>query len=147
MKNQTLRTLAQIAVATSLATVSSAAPAAQTATDGNVVVKVGKAITLAGEAIENATIVIEGGRVTAVGTDIKYPWNAEVKEYPNAVAFPGFIEALSNRGMDRANENIDVAAFLNVKDSIDPVNFYFEDALRAGITTINVQQGKDCVIG
>lgn len=147
MKNQTLRTLAQIAVATSLATVSFAASAVQTSTDGNVVVKVGKAITLTGEPIENATIVIEGGRVTAVGTDIKYPWNAEVREYPDAVAFPGFIEALTNKGMDRANENIDVAAFLNVKDSIDPVKFYFADALRAGITTINVQQGKDCVIG
>ena len=147
MKNQTLRTLAQIAVATSLATASFASPVAQTSTDGNVVVKAGKVITLAGETIENGTIVIEGGRVTAVGKDIKYPWNAEVKEFPNAVAFPGFVEGLSNRGMDRANENIDVAAFLNVKDSIDPVSFYFEDALRAGITTINVQQGQDCVIG
>ncbi len=147
MKNQTLRTLAQIAVATSLATASIAATAAQTNTDGNVVVKAGKVITLTGETIENGTIVIEGGRVTAVGKDIKYPWDAEVKEFPNAVAFPGFVEGLSNNGMDRANENIDVAAFLNVKDSIDPVSFYFEDALRAGITTINVQQGKDCVVG
>lgn len=147
MKNQTLRTLAQIAVATSLATVSFAATAAQTNTDGNVVVKAGKVITLAGETIENGTIVIEGGRVTAVGKDIKYPWDAEVKEFPGGVAFPGFVEGVSNRGMDRANENIDVAAFLNVKDSIDPVNFYFEDALRAGITTINIQQGRDCVIG
>lgn len=150
MKNQQLRTLAQTAAATCLAASTFTAlafPGPGANDDGNMVIKAGKVITLSGEAIENGTIVIEGGRVTAVGKDIKYPWNAEVKEYPNSVAFPGFVEALTNSGMDRANENIDVAAFLNVKDSIDPVNFYFEDMLRAGVTTLNVQQGSGCVIG
>lgn len=150
MKNLQLRTLAQTAAATCLAASTLTAlafPGPGANDDGNMVIKAGKVITLAGEAIENGTIVIEGGRVTAVGKDIKYPWNAEVKEYPGSVAFPGFVEALTNSGMDNPNENIDVAAFLNVKDSIDPVNFYFEDALRAGITTLNVQQGENCVIG
>ncbi len=32
------------------------------------------------------------------------------------------------------------------RDSIDPVNFFFEDCLRSGITTINVQQGNDCIV-
>lgn len=147
MKNQALRVLLQSAAATCLAAGALAAPSLDTSTDGSIVIKAGKVVTLAGETIENGTIVIENGRVTAVGKDVKAPWNAEVKEFPNSVAFPGFVEALTNRGMDRANENIDVAPFLNVKDSIDPVNFYYEDALRAGITTINVQQGADCVVG
>ena len=73
-----------------------------------------KVITNAGEAIENGIIVIQSGRITAVGKDIEYPWNAEVKEFPNSVAFPGFVEAHSNQGMDRANETPDVAPFLNV---------------------------------
>jgi len=144
MKNQLLRTLAQTAAVTCLAASTLAFSAMN---DGNVVIKAGKVITLAGDAIENGTIVIQGGRVTAVGKDIEYPWNFEVKEYPGSVAFPGMVESLTNRGMDSANENIDVAAFLNVRDSIDPVNFFFEDAKRAGITTINVQQGSGCVIG
>ena len=142
MKNQVLR-----ACFGTLAALSLALPAPAQAGDGNIVIKAGKVITNAGEAIEGGTIVIQNGRITAVGKDIEYPWNAEVKEFPNSVAFPGFVEAHTTRGMDRSNENIDVAAFLNVKDSIDPVNFYFEDALRAGITTINVQQGADCVVG
>ena len=117
------------------------------AADGKMVIKAGKVITLAGEAIEGGTIVIEEGRVTAIGTDVQAPWDAEVLEYPGMVAFPGFVEAITNSGMDRANENIDVAAFLDVRDSIDPVNFYFENALRAGVTTINVQHGRNCVVG
>jgi imidazolonepropionase-like amidohydrolase len=142
MKNQVLRALTGTLAALTLTSLASAQ-----ANDGNIVIKAGTVITNAGETIENGTIVIQGGRITAVGKDIEYPWNAEVKEFPGSTAFPGFVEAHTTRGTDRANENIDVAAFLNVKDSIDPVNFYFEDALRAGITTINVQQGADCVVG
>lgn len=147
MKNQALRLLTQTAAAACLAASAAASTGLDTGTDGHIVIKAGKVITLAGEVIENGTIVIEDGRVTAIGKDVKTPWNAEVKEFPNSVAFPGFVEALTNSGMDRANENIDVAPFLGVKDSIDPVNFYYEDALRSGITTISVQQGADCVVG
>ncbi len=146
MKNNGLETLARTAAATCLAATALAA-SALAANDGNIVIKAGKVVTLAGDAIENGTIVIQNGRITDVGKDVKYPWNAEVKEYPGAVAFPGFVETLTNSGMDRSNENIDVAAFLNVKDSIDPVNFFFEDALRGGVTTLNVQQGSQCVVG
>ena len=111
-------------------------------------VKVGKVITLDGEPIENGIIVIEGGRITAVGSeaDVSIPWDAEVIEQPTMTAFPGFVEANVSRGIDRVNETLDVAPFLNVRDSIDPVNFYFEDALRNGIVAANVQQGNDTVV-
>jgi imidazolonepropionase-like amidohydrolase len=109
-------------------------------------IKAGRVITQAGPEIENGVIVIENGRIVAVGQDVEIPWDAEVIDAPNLVAFPGFVEAHTQRGMDRPNENVDVTPFLNVRDSIDPVNFYFEDALRSGITTINVQQGPNTVI-
>ena len=38
---------------------------------------------------------------------------AQGGEFPDdPLAFPGWVEALTNRGMDRSNENIDVAPFL-----------------------------------
>lgn len=117
------------------------------AADGKMVIKAGKVITLAGEPIENGTIVVENGRITAIGTDVQAPWDAEVLDYPGLVAFPGFVEAITSYGMDRSNENVDVAPFLDVRDSIDPVNFYFENSLRAGVTTLNVQHASNCVIG
>lgn len=115
--------------------------------EGKIVIKCGRVITQAGPDIENGVIVIEDGRITSVGKDSKGSWDAEVLDHPELVAFPGFVEAHSNRGMDRPNENVEVAPFLDVADSIDPINFYFEDVLRQGITTINVQQGPLCVIG
>lgn len=121
-------------------------------------IKVGRIITQAGPDILNGVIVIENGKIRYVGADPKenrgekpaieeVPWDAEVLDHPELTAFPGFIEAHSSRGMDRPNENIEVAPFLDVRDSIDPISFYFEDSLRSGITTINVQQGPACVIG
>jgi len=114
--------------------------------DGRIAIRVGRIITLAGPDIENGTIYIEGGRIQSVGTD-SGRWDAEVLDHPELVAFPGWVEAHATRGMDRANENIEVAPFLDVRDSIDPINFYFEDCLRQGVLAINVQQGSLCAIG
>lgn len=117
------------------------------AADGKLAIKAGKVLQGPGlPEIDKGVIVIENGRITAIGADVKVPWDAVVIDAPKLVAFPGFVEAHSARGMDRPNENLDVAPFLSVRDSIDPVSFYFEDSLRWGVTTINVQQGNACVI-
>ncbi|MCP3919941.1 MAG: amidohydrolase family protein [bacterium] len=112
-------------------------------------VKAGTIVTMNGESIENGVIVMEGGRITAVGSeaDVKIPWDAEVLDVPDLVAMPGFVQAHATGGMDRSNETIDVAPFLQISDSIDPVAFFFEECIRWGVTTINVQHSTNCVIG
>jgi imidazolonepropionase-like amidohydrolase len=123
-----------------------------------IAIKVGRIITQAGPDILNGVIAIENGKIRYIGNDPKelkgekpaieeVPWDATVLDHPELTAFPGFVEANSSRGMDRPNENVEVAPFLDVRDSIDPISFYFEDSLRSGITTINIQQGPACVIG
>lgn len=129
-----------------LRTLACAALLAAPAAAQSLAIKAGKVHTPDGE-LENAVILVENGRIQAIGEDVEVPWDARVIDAQDHVAFPGFVEAHSSRGMDRPNENIDVAPFLSVVDSIDPVNFYFEDALRWGMTTINIQQGPSCVIG
>jgi imidazolonepropionase-like amidohydrolase len=119
------------------------------AQDGKLVIEAGRIITQAGPDIVDGVIVIEDGRIKAIGPakDVEAPWDATVIGGPELVATPGFVEAHTSQGLDRPNENIDVAPYLNVRDSLDPVAFYFEDCLRWGITTVNVQQGNGCVIG
>jgi imidazolonepropionase-like amidohydrolase len=115
---------------------------------GNVAVRAGKLMKADGSILENGTMVIENGRITALGgADLEIPFDVLLNEYPDAVVFPGFYEAHASRGMDRANENVPVAPFLNVKDSIDPVSFFFEDSLRAGTVAIGVMPGNNTVIG
>lgn len=127
------------------ALIGASAPLAQA---DKLVIEAGRIIQHSGAEIENGVIVVENGRIAAIGPagSVEKPWDAPVVGGPDVVAFPGFVEAHSNRGMDRANESIDVTPFLDVRDSIDPINLYFEDSLRWGITTINVQQGNDTVV-
>jgi len=124
---------------------------AATAQDGSgrLVVEAGRIVTQAGPDILDGVIVIDGGRILAMGpaAEVEKPWDAPVVGGPDLVAFPGFVEAHSSSGMDRSNENMDVAPYLDVRDSVDPVAYFFEDCLRWGITTVNVQQGGNCVIG
>lgn len=116
--------------------------------DGKLAIKAGRVLPAPGAApIENGVIVIQDGRITAVGdASTAIPWDAEVIDAPESVAIPGYVEPHTWRGIDRPNENIDVVPFLEVSDSVDPVNAYFEEALRHGVTTINVQQGAQTVI-
>lgn len=123
--------------------------AAPAAANGNLVIEAGRIITQSNGDIEDGVIVIQNGRITAIGPadSVEKPWDAPVIGSEDLVAFPGMVEAHTWRGMDRPNESVDVAAFLDVRDSIDPVNFFFEDVLRNGITTLGIGQGANCVIG
>lgn len=122
---------------------------AAAASDGKLVIEAGRIVTQAGPDIENGLIVIQDGRIVAVGKagEVEKPWDAVVIGGKAFTAFPGLIEAHTSQGMDRQNENIDVAPFLDIRDSIDPIAYFFEDSLRNGITTLNVQQGWNCVVG
>lgn len=109
----------------------------------------GRIITMAGEAIENGTVVVEYGRITAVGSgdDVDVPYDATEYDVSGKVVFPGMIDVHSSRGLDVANETLSVAPFLDVYDAIDPSRSYFENALRDGVTTVHVIQGNNTVIG
>ncbi|MFN0241583.1 MAG: hypothetical protein ACKVWV_01710 [Planctomycetota bacterium] len=121
------------------------APTAQAA--DKLAIKVGRIVSASGPDIANGVIVIENGKIQAIGADATAPWDAETLDHPELVAFPGFVEAHTFRGMDRPNEGVEIVPFLDVRDSIDPVSVYFEDSLRQGVTTINIQQGNATVIG
>jgi imidazolonepropionase-like amidohydrolase len=151
MKATCKRIVSRFAACAALLAATSTATPANPASNlsEKLVIEAGRIITQAGPDILDGVIVIEGGRITAVGRadEVDKPWDAPVIGGPDLVAFPGFVEALTSSGMDRANENIDVAPFLDIADSIDPVAYFFEDCLRWGITTINIQQGNNCVVG
>ena len=115
--------------------------------DGKIAIKAGRVITMNGAEIKDGVIVIEDGRIKEVAAGAATRWDSELLDHPELTAFPGFVEAHTNRGMDRPNENLEVAPFLDVRDSIDPINFYFEDSLRQGIVALNIQQGPMCVVG
>ncbi|MGH7149778.1 MAG: amidohydrolase family protein [Planctomycetota bacterium] len=131
---------------------------------GKVAVRAGRIVPVVGPEIRDGVILIEDGRIAAVGREkkegaegeerrpgeppfLEVPWDATAIDASGQTVFPGMIETHSFRGLDRPNENVPVTPFVTVLDAIDPVSFYFEDALRDGITTILVIPGNNCVIG
>jgi imidazolonepropionase-like amidohydrolase len=106
-----------------------------------------KVITVSGETYDRATVLLENGRITAIGKDLEVPWDAKVIDAAGKVVMPGLVIAQSNEGLDRGNENVPVTPFISVLDALNPVDPYFEDALREGHATILVIPGNDTVIG
>ncbi len=118
------------------------------AQDGSIAVRAGKAVLPDGSIVENPTLIIQDGRITAFGgAEVEVPFDVLLKELPDAWIFPGFLEAHSSSGLDRPNENIPIAPFLDVRDSIDPSSFFFEDSLRQGTVAIGLIPGNNTVLG
>lgn len=106
----------------------------------------GKIVPVVGPVIEKGNILIEDGRIIAVGEKIKAPFDAKVIDVTGKTIFPGMVNAWTSKGLKVANENLDVVPYVDVYDVLDPSMRFFEEALRAGVTSIHVSQGKNCVI-
>jgi len=115
--------------------------------DAVVAIKGARVIPVSGPELESATIIVRGGRIEAIGKDLEIPWDAKVLDGTRKVVIPGLVEAHTFRGTDRPNERLASVPFVSTFDSINPVDPYYEDALRQGITTLCVMPGNDTMIG
>jgi imidazolonepropionase-like amidohydrolase len=59
--------------------------------------------TISGESLENATLLFEKSRITAVGRDIDIPANAERIEISGEHVYPGLFDSYSNIGLVEIN--------------------------------------------
>ncbi len=99
--------------------------------------------------IDKGTILIKGGKITAVGADVAVPPGAMVIDASGRVVTPGLIDAHSHTAIeDNVNEctNI-VTAEVRVADVLDPkdINLYRE--LAGGVTAANILHGSCNSIG
>lgn len=109
------------------------------------------------EPVDEGTVLIEDGVITAVGTEVALPPDCEVVQAAGQWVLPGFVEPHAHIGLHEegegaasndANEqwNAD-AAMLRAIDGITPQDMGFRDALRGGITTAVVKPGSGNPIG
>ncbi len=117
------------------------------AQDAVTAIRAAKLIPISGAEISNGVILIRGGKIVAVGPAASVPIPPDATVVQADVAMPGTVEAHTSRGMDAPNENVSVVPFVSTADGIDPVNITFEDALRDGITTLQIIQGNNTVVG
>ncbi len=120
-------------------------------------IKNGKLFTMAGEPIEKGSILIENGKIVAIGEKVEVPNDAEVIDAQGKLVFPGFIDAHCHLGMWEdaigfegadGNEAVDpVTPHLRAIDSIYPMDRTFEEAREGGVTTVCTGPGSANVIG
>ena len=104
-----------------------------------IAIRVGKIFTAAEKTYDNGVIVIESGKIKAVGNG-EIPAGAEVLEYPTAWATPGLIDLhchIAGTGLRDINEMVHPAnPELSTRPTIDPDSDYLKDALAGGVTTV-----------
>lgn len=116
-------------------------------------------MTMAGFVHENGSILLEEGKIQAVGKlhiDENKKDTIVIDAKGNWV-MPGLMEAHCHMGIseekkgmegDDCNENVEpVTPFLRGIDAINPMDAAFDDAVRAGITTVMVGPGSANVVG
>ena len=109
----------------------------------------GTVLTMAGETVENGTVVVRDGRIARVGSGVRPPSGAHVIDAEGRYVTPGIIDAHSHIATaGGVNEgSLAVTAMVRIEDVVDPTDVAIYRALAGGVTTINVLHGSANPIG
>ncbi len=102
------------------------------------VIRGARIYTGSGPSLDSGVIVIEKGRITAVGKDVPIPPAADIIDATGKVVIPGLIDAASRLFIPATGERSPGSAEQRALDGLD---FFQRDALEAvqqGVTTVSV---------
>jgi imidazolonepropionase-like amidohydrolase len=125
--------------------------------DAAVAITGGRIVPISGEPLESGTVLVTGGKITAVGPDLDIPDGATVIDAAGGWVLPGFIEAHGHVGVHEeaegwagsdSNELTEpVTAQVRALDAINPADLGFRDAVSGGVLAVNVNPGSGNPIG
>ncbi len=117
----------------------------------------GRVYTIENGIIEQGTILLDGDKIAAVGAEVEIPADAQVIDVQGRIVTPGFIDAHTHIGIDEeihqpmgddCNEMTEPnTAELRAMDAINYRDLSFQDAVKAGITTVMITPGSANVFG
>jgi imidazolonepropionase-like amidohydrolase len=99
--------------------------------------------------LENATVLIENGRIAAVGRDVMVPAGVTRVDARGRYVMPGIIDAHSHTAIDGdVNECSDsVTAEVRIADVVNDADVDIYRQLAGGVTSVNVLHGSCNAIG
>ncbi len=94
------------------------------------------------------TILIQSGKIAAVGPAVQIPANAQRIDVRNMVITPGLIDAASKAWLTpAARKEAGNSAKLNVLDAIDIYAEDWQEILEHGVTSVYVQPSSNGILG
>jgi imidazolonepropionase-like amidohydrolase len=110
-----------------------------------------------GETMENTSVVVENGKIHSVGRNVPLQSGHTIIDGTGKFVTPGIIDVHTHLGVHEQglgkegsdfNETSDpVTPQVRALDGINPMERGFQDAIKAGITTVQVMPGSANVIG
>ena len=120
-------------------------------------IKNGLVYTIAEKEPFKGDVLIEDGKICAVGADLEIPEGTEVIDAEGLEVYPGFVEAhchtgldgygIGYEGRDYCELNDLVTPQLRAIDGINPLDPCFQHAREAGVTCIGTGPGSADVLG
>ena len=100
-------------------------------------------LTMAGDTIEDGTLLFEDGRIVAVGADVAIPADAERRSMEGRVIMPGIVDTHSHIGQVAGADSAGpIQPDVRAMDSINPLSPNIAKARAGGVTTANVMPGS-----
>ncbi|MHC1761350.1 MAG: amidohydrolase [Negativicutes bacterium] len=117
----------------------------------------GKIYTMNGSVLEQGCILVNGGKIVAVGESLAIPEGCEIFDAAGKVVTPGLIDAHTHLGVyseptewsaEDGNETSGpVTPAMDALDAINPTDIAFDDALAGGVTTVMIAPGSANAVG
>lgn len=104
-----------------------------------------KIITISGETINNGVLIVQHGKISAVGNsdNTTVPAGAKVIDAAGKVIMPGLVDSHSHIGdVSGGDTSSPVHPEVRVLDAINPLSDSFWRARAGGITTVNIMSGS-----
>ncbi|MGK2858359.1 MAG: amidohydrolase family protein [Thermoanaerobaculia bacterium] len=100
-------------------------------------------IPIAGDPIENGTLVVDKGKIVAIGAGVAIPEGAERHDVSGKVLMPGLVDTHSHVGeVSGADSSAPIQPDVRALDSINARSASIQRAQAGGITTVNIMPGS-----
>lgn len=117
-------------------------------THGNVLIKNGRVMTVTHGTLESTDVLIQHGKITAIGKAIQTPPETLVIDASGRFVTPGLIDAHSHRAEEDTNEGASsITAEVRIYDTFNPRQPGVYEGLASGITTALALHGSANAIG
>ncbi len=100
-------------------------------------------IPIVGAPIERGTIVVQNGKITAIGANVQPPAGAKINDMSGKTIMPGLVDSHSHiGGGSGADASGPIQPDVRILDGINPRSASIQRAQAGGITTVNVMPGS-----